>query len=340
VNDRTWVDDRSTAIFEDERSRLVGLAYRMMGTPDDAHDVVQDAWLRWQRADHDAVDNPAAWLTTVTTRLAIDRLTSARARRETYVGPWLPEPLPPDRRHGVGPAGAVSSTDPSDVVAASETISLGFLRVLETLGPVERAVFLLHDVFGYTFDEIAPVVERSAAPARQIAKRARERVREGRPRIEPEPGDVEALSDAFFAAVVDGEIDRLMSMLTDDVVHVSDGGAEHHAARRPVVGPDKVARLFVNLARRNLEPNDEVHRVIVNGSSGRYITRGGDPFMLIVLGWRGRRLAEALAILNPHKLAGYHAQWSTARARLEPLARTDPASAVELDVEGDRTVEA
>lgn len=318
MTDRVRSDDRPTTIFEDERPRLVGLAYRMMGTPDDADDVVQDAWLRWQRADHHEVDNPAAWLTTVTTRLAIDRLTSARARRETYVGPWLPEPLPLDGRDampGVAIAAADSLADPSDLVASAESVSLGFLRVLETLGPVERAVFLLHDVFGYTFDEIAPVVERSPAATRQIAKRARDRVRDGRPRIDPEPDDVEALSDAFFAAVVDGEIDRLMSMLTDDVVHLSDGGAERHAARRPVIGPDKVARLFVNLARRNLGRDDAIHRVSVNATSGLYVTRAGDPFMLIVLGWRERRLAEALAILNPDKLARFHAHWSATRDR-------------------------
>jgi len=320
VSARVGIDERATATFEAERPRLRGLAYRMTGTPDDADDVVQDAWLRWERADHDSIDNPAAWLTTVTTRLAIDRLTSARARRETYVGPWLPEPMRPgDEAIGpaaIGPAAvgsaAIAAADPSELVAASESLSLGFLRVLETLTPVERAVFLLHDVFGYGFDEIAPAVERSPAAARQIAKRARDRVRDGRPRIDPEPDDVEALSAAFFAAVIDGDVDRLASMLTDDVVHLSDGGPERHAARRPVVGPQKVARLAVNIARRGLEASDETHAVQVNGQPGFYITRRGEPFMLMVFGWRDGRLAEVLAILNPDKLARFHEHWRPA----------------------------
>ena len=304
---RTGIDEDWTATFEAERPRLVALAYRMTGTPDDADDTVQEAWMRWQRADREAIDEPAAWLTTVTTRLAIDRLTSARARREMYVGPWVPEPLAPGR----GIDGV--SRDPSDLVAASESLSLGFLRVLETLSPVERAVFLLHDVFGYRFDEIAATVDRSPTATRQIAKRARDRVRDGRPRVDPDPAEVEALADAFFAAVVEGEVDRLMSMLTDDVLHVSDGGAERHAARRPVVGPDKVARLFVNIARRDLDPSDELHPVSVNGQTGVYVVRGGEPFLLMMLGWRDGLLAEAIAILQPDKLARFHERWQRSR---------------------------
>lgn len=294
------IEAEAQATFDAERDRLVGLAYRMTGTPDDADDVVQEAWLRWQRADRSSIESPAAWLTTVTTRLAIDRLTSAASRRETYVGPWLPEPLGPDE-------------DPSDVVAASESLSIGFMRVLETLAPVERAVFLLHDVFGYSFEEIAPTVDRSPAATRQIGKRARDRVRDGRPRVEPDPEDVDALSDAFFAAVVDGDVDRLMGMLTDDVLHVSDGGPDHHAARRPVVGPEKVARLYINIARRELRPTDEVHRVRVNGQVGAYIVRDGEPFLLTVLGWRDGLLAEAIGIVNPDKLRHFHEHWSAGR---------------------------
>jgi RNA polymerase sigma-70 factor (ECF subfamily) len=300
VTSRAGIDPAAQAAFDAERRRLVGLAYRMTGTPDDAEDVVQDAWLRWQRADPSRIENPAAWLTTVTTRLAIDRLTSARARRERYVGPWLPEPLA---------AADDVDPDPSDAVAAAESLSLGFLRVLETLAPVERAVFLLHDVFGYPFEEIAATVDRSPAATRQIAKRARGRVRDGRPRIEPEPADVEALSDAFFAAIVDGDVERLTTLLTHDVVHLSDGGPDHHAARRPVVGADRVARLFVNLARRELGPADEIHRVRVNGQHGVYVTRDGTPFLLMVLNWRELRIAETLSIVNPDKLASFHRQW-------------------------------
>jgi RNA polymerase sigma-70 factor (ECF subfamily) len=313
---RTETDDQATATFEAERPRLTAIAYRMMGTPDDADDVVQDAWLRWERADHSAIETPAAWLTTVTTRLAIDRLTSARAKRETYVGPWVPEPLAPSALGAVGsgldPSPAALS-DPSDLVAASESLSLGFLRVLETLSPVERAVFLLHDVFGYRFEEIAATVDRSPAATRQIAKRARDRVRDGRPRVEPDPAEAEALADAFFAAVVEGEVDRLTDLLTDDVVFLSDGGKDRHAARRPVIGPDKVARLFVNIARRDLEPADELHQVVVNGQHGSYVVRDGEPFLLTILGWRDGLLAEAISILEPGKLARFHERWRPAR---------------------------
>lgn len=324
------IDAGAQELFERERPRLLALAYRMTGTPDDADDVVQDTWLRWQRSDRAAIDTPEAWLTTVTTRLAIDRLTSARARREVYVGPWLPEPLGPEQvgrslaatRPGSAASAAAtdgadptSGTDPSEVVAAAESLSIGFLRVLETLAPVERAVFLLHDVFGYPFDEVAAAVERSPAAARQIASRARQRVRAGRPRVEAEPEDVEALSSAFFGAVVDGDLERLMAMLTDDVVHVSDGGPHRHAARRPVVGPDRVARLFANLARRSIGPDDRLHQVTVNGQPAAYFTRRGEPLLLIVLNWRGRRIAEVLAIVAPDKLARFHDRWTAAAPR-------------------------
>jgi RNA polymerase sigma-70 factor, ECF subfamily len=287
-------------VFERERPRLVGLSYRMLGTPDDADDVVQEVWLRWQRSDRAAIENPAAWLTTVTTRVAIDRSTSARARRETYVGPWLPEP-------------AAVDPDPSDVVSLAESLHLGFVRVLETLTPLERAVFLLHDVFAVPFEQIAEAVDRTEPASRQIARRARERVRDGRPRTTPAPDDVRALSDAFVAAVIEGDVDRLAAMLTDDVVHISDGGPDHHAARRPVTGPVQVARLFVNIARKKLEPTDEFHWVDVNGELGSYVVRDGAPFLLTVFGWRGCQVAEALAIVNPAKLRRFHVEWLAQR---------------------------
>ncbi len=283
-------------LFEAERARLRGLAYRMTGTPDDADDVVQEAWIRWQRADRTTIENPAAWLTTVTSRVALDRLTSAQVRREQYVGPWLPEPLATD-------------AGPDEIVAATDSLTLGFMRVLETLQPIERAVFLLHDVFELPFGEVAAAVDRSEPATRQIAKRARDRVRAGRPRLTAEPSDVRALSDAFLTAMFDGDVDALAAMLTDDVVHVSDGGADHHAARRPVRGRQQVARLFVNITRRNLRPTDEFHAVDVNGQSGTYVVRDGEPFLLTVLGWRGGQVAEALSIVNPDKLRHFHEAW-------------------------------
>lgn len=291
------VSEADTAVFEAERPHLRGLAYRMTGTPDDADDVLQDVWIRWQRTDRSAIVNPAAWLTTVTTRVAVDRLTSATARREQYVGPWLPEPLD-------GP-----SVDPSDRAEAADSLTLGFLRVLETLRPLERAVFLLHDVFDMPFSEVATTVGREEAATRQIAKRARERVRDGRPRLDPPSAEVRELSEAFLAAIVEGDVGRLATMLTDDVVHVSDGGPDHRAARRPVVGAHQVSMLLVNLARREWRPTDEFHWVEVNGQPGGYIIRDGEPYLLTVLGWRDRRVAEVMAIVNPDKLAHFHRSW-------------------------------
>ena len=305
----TGVEQADVERFESQRPRLRGLAYRMTGTPDDADDVVQEAWLRWQRADRSAIDNAAAWLTTVTTRISIDRMTSARVRREQYVGPWVPEPI------------EETSIDPSDLAAAADSLTLGFLRVLETLEPIERAVFLLHDVFGYPFADIAATVDRSASATRQIGKRARDRVRDGRPRVTTEPADIVALSDAFLAAMFEGDIDRLASMLTEDVVHLSDGGPDHRAARRPVRGPRQVARLFVNLTRTRLLPGDDFHRVTVNGQPGSYVVRDGEPFLLTVLGWRGdtgrrgdfdRQSGQTPGV--PRRLAGAIAQRSRNRA--------------------------
>jgi RNA polymerase sigma-70 factor (ECF subfamily) len=189
-------------------------------------------------------------------------------------------------------------------------VTLGFLRILETLQPVERAVFLLHDVFDVPFDEIADTVDKSVPATRQIASRARTRVRSGAVRVDPEPTQVQVLAEAFLAAVIEGDVEGLTSLLTDDVVHLSDGGADHHAARRPVVGPDKVARLFVNLARRELTADDAVHWVRVNGQFGMYLTRGGEPSMLGVFGWRDDQVAESLVIVNPDKLQAFHDAWT------------------------------
>jgi RNA polymerase sigma-70 factor (ECF subfamily) len=294
--------DADQARFDAERRRLTSLAYRMTGTPDDADDVVQEVWIRWQRTDRSVIDNEAAWLTTVTTRVAIDRLTSAQARRELYVGPWVPEPMPDSSACG-------DSADPAEVVASSDSLTLGFLRVLETLDPTERAVFLLHDVFAVPFADVAAAVDRNEAATRQMARRAREKVRDGRPRLTPPPAEVQELSDAFLAAILEGDVDRLATMLTDDVVHISDGGPDHHAARRPVRGPDKVARLFVNLARREWLPTDELHWVDVNGQPGAYVVRDGEPYLLTVLNWRDRQVAEAIAIVNPDKLRHFHESW-------------------------------
>lgn len=273
-------DTRSTEVFEAERARLAGLAYRMLGTPDDADDVVQDAWLRWAAADR-----------------------SARHRREVYVGPWLPEPL------------LAGDDDPLASIATAESLSLAFLTVLERLEPVERAVFLLHDVFGYPFADVAAHVERSEAAARQIAKRARDRVQAERPRMDADPTHAEELAEAFLGAVVQG-----------DVVHLSDGGAHRRAARHPVIGADRVARLLVNLASR-MEPGTRVDPVRVNGQLGWYVTVEGRPELVLVPSFRDGRVASVLAVLNPDKLGMRPVSpgWSCSpRPRRGRTSRTPP----------------
>lgn len=289
--------DGAAAAFDAERPRLVAVAYRMLGSRDDADDVVQDAWFRWEAADRSAIRAPAAWLTTVTTRLAIDRLRSARARREIYIGPWLPEPV-------------AESDDPSVIAASADSLTLQFLTVLERLDPVERAALLLHDVFGEPFADVAAHIGRSEAAARQIAKRAWERVRASGPRSDPPPdrATAERLAGAFLAALAVGDLDGLKGLLTDDVVHLSDGGPNRRAARRPVVGPDRVTRLLLNLAART-RPGTRVDPVIVNGQPGWYATVDDEPEILLVPSFRGDRICTVLAVLNPDKLARFHAAW-------------------------------
>jgi len=286
------------ATFEAERHRLRALAYRMLGVAAEADDVVQDAWLRYSLAPG-PIDRPAAWLTTVVTRLSIDRLRSARVRREAYVGPWLPEPI----------AEEAPASSPERAVIMAESLSLGFLAVLERLSPLERAVFLLHDVFDVPLTEIAETIERSVPATRQLAKRARDHVHDGRPRFSPDPADVEALTDAFVAAAMSGDLDRLGSMLTEDVVHLSDGGADHRAARAPIVGRMRVARFFANLAQRTPE-GGELHKVRANGQFAYYVTVSGEPFLLLVANWVDGRMVGSFAVRNPAKLASFHAAWS------------------------------
>lgn len=281
----------SVGSFEAERPRLRALAYRMLGSMADADDVVQETWLRWNRLGVEgraAVERPAAWLTTATSRLALDRLKSAQHQREQYVGPWLPEPV-------------LTDDDPAVSVELAESLTLGFLAVLERLGPVERAVFLLGDVFGEPFAAIAPVVGRSEEACRQIASRARRRVREDRHSFHPAAVNSDELVDAFLAACAFGDIDQLRRVLTDDVVLVSDGGREVHAARRPVIGFHRVSRLLTILTKR-LPADLDVERHEVNGEPGLVFSRRGAVWLVMVFEQRADRFVALRLVLNPEKL--------------------------------------
>lgn len=255
------------SVFEAERPRLFGLAYRMLGSVADAEDVVQDAFLRWRSAAGD-VRSAKAYLATVVTRLAIDRLRVVRQQRETYVGPWLPEPL-------------VTEDAPPDAQAElAESLSLAFLALLESLQPVERAVFLLHEAFQYSHDEIAAIVEKTPEHCRQILSRARKQLNSGRPRFRPRPEQQRALVERFIQSCRTGDVPALVEMLVKDVVFTSDGGGKAAAARVPIRGADKVARLLCGvtrkggsaLAARFLNVNGQLAIVRYEGDAARDVT--------------------------------------------------------------------
>jgi len=281
------------AAFEELRPRLFGIAYRMTGSVADAEDVCQEAWLRWRAVDPATVTTPEAYLVRTVTNLAIDRLRSAQHRRETYVGPYLPEPLLAD-----------DEKDPAAAAVLSDSLTLAFLVLLDELSPVERAVLLLHDVFGYEFDDVAAAVGRSATACRQIASRTRrklahERAQTRRPDAEHEQRMIEQL----LVATTSGDIDSVMQLLAPDVVHLGDGGADRHAARRPVVGPERVARLLTNLAQRLVPLGYSARLATVNGGTGVVFEHEGhvDSVMSLSLAADGR-VRRVYIQRNPDKL--------------------------------------
>ena len=273
---------------EELRPLLFSLAYRMVGSVAEAEDLVQEAFLRLHRTD-EAVGSPKAFLTTVVTRLAIDHLRSARVRREAYVGPWLPEPL-------------VTAPGTADRVEEDETLSLAFLALLERLTPVERAVYVLHELFGYAHDEIAEVVGKSSANCRQILARARRHVDAGRPRFEPSRERRQALLDRFLAAVRVGDVDGLVGLLAADAVHYADGGGKARATLLPIYGPEKIARLWARLG--TTQGPYELHAVDVNGQPGVVATApDGRVLTVLTLDVADDRVRAVRAVVNPDKLA-------------------------------------
>jgi len=246
--------------YVDLRSLVFSIAYRMLGSVSEAEDLVQETFIRYQRALDEGVviESPKAWLSAVVTRAAVDQLRSARVRRETYVGEWLPEPLVTD-----GGAG-----DPADKAATLDTLSMSFLVLLERLTPLERAIFLLHDVFEYDFEEVGRIVGKTAANCRQQAVRARRFVTEGRPRFEASESERDELLDRFLAAATRGDVDGLIATLADDVVVHGDGGGKVPQWGRPIEGADKVARMFAGLRHQIERVRGSVERHQVNGGPG------------------------------------------------------------------------
>lgn len=271
--------------FETQRPALLRLAYRMLGSLAEAEDMVQEGWLRWCQADRDAIDNPSGWLRRVVTRLCLDQIKSARRRRETYVGTWLPEPV-------------VDAPDP-ELLADNLTYSL--MLALERLSPLERAAFLLHDVFDTPLEEIAATLDREPASVRQLAVRARRHVRGERSRYPVDPEEGRRIAQAFFEAARQGDAAALTSLLAADVSVRSDGGGKVIAFPNTITGAAKAVRLFCGLAQKYAGRIELLDLVTVDGQP-TVIARAGDTVQATVLDLRDGRIAAIYVMRNPDKL--------------------------------------
>jgi RNA polymerase sigma-70 factor (ECF subfamily) len=281
--------------FESLRPLLFAIAYRMLASVSDAEDVLQEAYLRYRRALDDGVTigSLKAFLSTVVTRLALDHAKSAQQRREEYVGVWLPAPLLVDE----------ATYDPAERAELADSVSMAFLLVLERLDPVERAVFLLHDVFGYRHDEIADIVEVSAVNSRQIATRARRRVQAERPRFESSPEERDRLAQRFFAAVTDGDVDGLVQLLAGDVVLYGDGGGKVPQWKGPIDGADRVARLFAGMGAQLGDVGLHLDLRRINGQPGALVRdRDGSVLAAWVLEISDGAVHTIRSVINPDKL--------------------------------------
>jgi len=285
--------------FLDERPRLFQIAYRLMGTVSDAEDALQDVFVKLRTQRIAEVSSPRPYLTQAVVRRCLDEWKSARRRREEYVGPWLPEPL------------AERENDPAQHAELSESISLAFLVMLESLTPVERAVFLLHDVFQYPYDEVSAFVEKSPEACRQLAHRARERVVEKRPRFPASPEKHRQLVQRFMHAVGTGKLDELQALLAGDVTAYSDGGGLTPAARAPIEGLDRVTRFLLGLRGKaeRMGLNVELRPCEVNGSPAMMQLADGRLHALVSFDIDGDQIRRLFSILNPHKLAAVAAAY-------------------------------
>jgi RNA polymerase sigma-70 factor (ECF subfamily) len=271
------------------RGRLLGLAYRMLGSRSDAEDVVQDAYLRFAGAQD--VHNAEAFLVTVVTRLCLDRLKSARAQREVYVGPWLPEP--------VFDAEGLSAEAATEL---ADDLSFALLLALDRLSPLERAAFLLHDVFDTPFSEIAAMLDRTEAACRQLATRARRAVRDARPAPAATPDSHARLLQAFGEAVTSGNVARLAELLRADAVALTDGGGRKTAARNPIIGPEKIARFFIGIAAKNAGHDMRIEPVMINGAIGALLYLDGELDSTLSMAIETNRIAAIYIVRNPDKL--------------------------------------
>jgi RNA polymerase sigma-70 factor (ECF subfamily) len=289
------IDADPLAAFERERGRLFGIAYRMLGSVSEAEDILQDAWIRWHAVDHAEVESPAGFLVRMVTRLCIDTLGAARNRLTDYVGPWLPEMIVQPLGEAGPAAGPIKSIEQAD------DLSVAFLLLLERLGPVERAVFLLRESFDFSYREIAGIVGKSEAACRQIERRARQRLEsEGRP-SPPDPETHDRLLMSFLRASREGDIDGMVSLLAHDAVLYSDGGGKAHAAGIPVPGAERIAKFLVGLGRK-AQGVWEVRPALVNGRLGAVTYFEGRLVNVLSLRVEDGAICNIFIQVNPDKL--------------------------------------
>jgi RNA polymerase sigma-70 factor (ECF subfamily) len=286
--------------FMEQRPRLLGIAYRLLGTMWDAEDIVADAMVRWLAVDREQIREPAAFLTTMVTRRALDQLRSARVARERYAGEWLPEPVVTEP----------SPLDPLDTVERRESVSMATLRMMEQLTPPERAVFVLHEAFDVPHAAIADVLDISPASSRQHLHRARAHIGGRSRRFEPEPAEHCHLFERFLAALESGDLDELQELLSSDAVAYSDGGGKARAARRPIAGVDAILAFFGALRRHHTIRVDRV--IEVNGQPGALLWFG-QQYQLLTVDRTGDTITEIHSIMNPDKLRYLHDQLASSQ---------------------------
>lgn len=276
-------------MFEELRPRLIGVAYGLLGTLDEAEDAVQESWIRLQRSDLEAIDDLTGWLVTTTSRIALDAFRSARRRREKYAGPWLPEPVE-------------TAPDPADSVSLADSLSWAMLVVLETLSPAERAAFVLHDVFGLSFNDVGQALGRAPGACRKLASRARDHVEARQPRFDVDPQTHREVVAAFARATTSGDLERLLSLLDPDAVLTSDGGGVAQALPRPIRGALEIAEFFAGIDARKLGLT--MRSSTVNGSPALLIFEQRRIRSVLALGIRDGHIAKIDAIRNPQKFHG------------------------------------
>ncbi|WP_424858384.1 RNA polymerase sigma-70 factor [Streptomyces sp. SAI-170] len=287
------ITDPATDVFEQHRPVLMGVAYRMLGRVTDAEDVVQDAWLRWSAAGRDEVRDTRAYLVRITTRVALDRLRRIRARNEAYVGCWLPEPYAAEH------VGLVPDT--AEGALLTESASLAVLVLLESLSPLERAVFVLREAFGYPYGEIAAILDRAEPAVRQLAARARRHVDERRPRYDVDPGRRRELTERLLAAAREGDLDGLVRLLAPDARLVGDGGGKSRAPLRVLETADRIGRFLVGAARKS-PPGRSVRLMELNGGPAALYLRDGAPDAVLQVDVVDGRIQTVHLIRNPDKL--------------------------------------